>query len=272
MDRENMKIVAKFFALCLMPYALCAGTAQAAACHVPNLIKCLDSACVSGLAGDATVRCALCDSAAVPLNRNPSAQRASATTLETRDAPERGLGRYAWAGTECLQKISGCTSSDIHDNYDKLIEQSCNAAIANMDRAGAPDKSEQNNPDKCQNQLYECMNRRCGAEWGTCAADADFDRNFSACLVGASCASDINTSQIKSDIKTIRDKTRAASEARPEQIAEKHRGNRRARHVTGTLTAEQTEQQCKDGRLKQNCINNVCANFTNKCSDGRNGV
>ena len=258
-----MKITARFFALCIMSFALFTQSADAAACHVPNLIRCIDSACVAGLSGDPTVRCGLCGSSAVTLTRRPSTtQRASATTLEIRNAPTDPAARYAWAATECMRLIAGCTARDVSDNYDRLIEQSCRAANVSMNFAAAAQVAERKNPETCRREITACMTERCGAEWTNCASNADMDRLFANCLISTDCGHDPNTAAIRTGMQSQRDNLDATRISRAEAMAAQRRQERES-------TAQQARNDCRSGRLKQACVTQMCANFANNCENDR---
>lgn len=257
-----MKIAAKFFALSLAVAVLPAMPAHAS-CHVPNLIRCIDSACIAGLAGDPTVRCGLCGSSAVTLTRRPSAnQRASATTLEIRNAPTDPAARYSWAATECLQRIAGCTSDDVTDNYNPLIEQSCRAANVSMSFAAAATAPVRKSSAECRRDMIECMNRRCGAGFANCQQDSDLDRNFSTCLIDTSCGSDPEVSDIRNTIRRSRDDFERNRIAAAESAATQRR---RARESA----AQSAREDCRTGAAKESCVRSMCANFANRCEDNR---
>ena len=60
---------------------------------------------------------------------------------ELKKAPADPAERYAWAAQLCLQKVSGCTTDDVADNYDSLIEQSCKAAGISAQMASLSEKA-----------------------------------------------------------------------------------------------------------------------------------
>ncbi|MCL2757970.1 MAG: hypothetical protein FWE64_01465 [Alphaproteobacteria bacterium] len=222
-----MKKAAKFFALCLATCAMFIGAADAR-CHVPNLVRCLDSACVAGLTGDPTVRCALCGSGQATLRRQPLAQRPSATTLDTRNAPTDPRERYVWAATECMRLIADCTADDVRDNYNTLIMQSCNAALVERTGADASRTAMAQTPgDQCsQADLRRCVTERCGANWAACMVDADLDRHFSACTITTNCGSDQNIANIRTAMRTERDNFETNRTANAETVARRHRADR----------------------------------------------
>lgn len=189
--------------LAFVCYLLTAGGAFAASCRVSDLQACLDSACNESL--EQTSRCYLCGTSMAkkpiadayalgdtPIMQSLAVGLSSKNTLsekELKSAPLDPGKRYQWATKECLVKLKDCSTDDIADNYDKLIEQACKVALGDAEYATAMKKSqEKKTMEQCNAELSLCLlsESKCDGNMLLCETDNDFDRNFSACMVEAS--------------------------------------------------------------------------------------
>lgn len=273
-----MKFTIRIFAMCFALSALGAESALAAACNATSLVRCLDSACVADAVMEPGARCAQCGSASAAdaINKKSTYQfggslkpqapgQNSATTLDLRGAPADPVARYSWAATECLQKVRNCTAEDVAKNYDKLIEQSCRAVLTGNDLTAALAASKQTKSETlCVADIDRCVTAGggCGADWAGCAADADFDRVFSACVISAGCGHLGNIAQVKANAKTPRDNYFSSRDRNIETLAAAYARNRETR-------LSQTRAACADGTAKQACAATACANLPNGCADNR---
>ena len=240
------------------------------ACSTANLTRCLDSVCAINIGANAAARCQYCGSSSAGEPKTAgvmksvtagSAAKYTISDKELKNAPTDPGRRYMWATEQCLKKVKDCTTEDVSDNYDSLIEQSCKAAgiSAGMDNLAKKANQEKKQP-ACESEINACLigEKRCLADYRNCESDADFDKYFSECSVAASgCNSYI--SAIRS--KQISARNTAIKNA---DLALKNTVNAYQNARKQKLSSAQNA--CKDQSAKQNCIQSVCVNnMRNKC-------
>ena len=101
-------------------------------CSTANLTRCLDSVCAINVSSNPAARCQYCgtSNAGTPPKSKMRSVSAGASAKynisekELKKAPEDPGQRYAWATTQCIKKVAGCSADDVSEAYDKLIEQS----------------------------------------------------------------------------------------------------------------------------------------------------
>ncbi|MCL2338860.1 MAG: hypothetical protein FWC51_02805 [Proteobacteria bacterium] len=269
---------------CALGAQLCAPTsARGAACNVPNLVKCLDSACAINADTMIGARCALCgtDLAAGAIKQDstyklgggvPAMQALSLgkttgitfTDAELKKAPAGAGARYAWATGQCIQKIDGCTADDVSANYDKLIQQSCKAVLSDNDYAAAMAPKPAKTQAACQSEMQNYMAdaSRCGLNFTNCPAsgtdDSIFDKFFSSALVETKC--DAFAVALKTQMKSARDSYAKMYEANLQKIVSALRAARTAKLQSVTAS-------CNDGSALRSCVATACGYMPNGCPD-----
>jgi hypothetical protein len=243
------------------------------ACSTANLTRCLDSVCAINIGANPAARCQYCgsESAGTPSTAGVmktvtagSAAKYTISEKELKKAPTDPGQRYIWATEQCLKKLKDCTSEDVSDNYDSLIEQSCKAAGISADMATLAKKvSQEKKQPACSSEISSCLiaDKRCLADYRNCESDADFDKYFSECSIAAT-GCDSYISAIRSTLISARDAAIKNSALALKNIVEAYQTARKQK-LAGT------KQSCKDNSAKQNCIKTVCANnMKHKCDDG----
>ncbi len=257
------------FLLSAFALALFAMPAIGATCSSVNLIKCLDSVCATNSGANPAARCQLCGTASAG---NPvksagglsslSLGYSSKTTIsetEKKDAPSSPGELYVWATEKCIEKNAGCQSADVDKNYDKLIEQSCRAAINSSNFTAANKKSNATKTlEICSSEIYSCINKElyCDADFSRCDNTLDFNNFFNSCqALSPNC--DQYLSQIKSDLQTVRS----------------NRGQYLENIVTAYQDSRTKKQQnailsCQTNKGYNDCITQVCQfSMRNNCLD-----
>ena len=262
--------------LFLIPAILLTSGAHAAAkCSRANLTRCLDSACAINLSTNPAARCQYCgtSSAGEPVKskmRSVSAGASAKYNISEKDlkkAPTDPGKRYAWATEQCIKKIAGCTTDDVSEAYDSLIEQSCTAAGVSSKMTASQEKANKKKTQtSCKTDIRTCMiaQNHCTADFRACEEDADFDKYFSACGVEAS-GCDEYISAIRSELISDRDNAIKNADTILAQIAESYAKARDQKLATA-------KNSCKDNSGRDSCIETVCKNnMPNKCGDGFQG-
>lgn len=264
------------------------------ACSTNNLTRCLDSVCAINIGANAAARCQYCGSATAgeptttnieTINgktvqmKNITAGGTSKYTIsdkELKKAPKDPGKRYVWATEQCLKKVSGCTTEDVSDTYDSLIEQSCEAAGIAADMSNLAKKANKTRTKtECSARINACIidEKRCLADYRNCESDADFDKYFSQCSISfpdpkdekgkydvSGCDSflaDIRSTLISNRNSAIKDAATLL-----QSIVKAYQNTRATKLAT-------TQQSCKDNSAKQNCLVNMCENhMRHKCGDG----
>jgi len=243
------------------------------ACSANNLTRCLDSVCAINIGANAAARCQYCGSASAgePTTAGVmknitagSAAKYSISEKELKKAPKDPGQRYVWATEQCLKKVKDCTTEDVSDTYDSLIEQSCKAAgiaadMANLAKKATKGKSK----TSCSSEISACIidNKRCLADYRNCESDANFDKYFSECTI-ASNGCDSFLADIRSTLISARDSAIKGADALLQSIVKAYQDTRANKLAT-------TQRGCKDNSSKQQCISDVCAtNMRNQCAAG----
>jgi len=186
------------------------------------------------------------------------------STKELKSAPTDPGARYAWATAECLKKVSGCTPDDVTDNYDQLIEQSCKAAgitaqMATLRESYAKKKTN----SSCKTDISSCLinEKRCNADYSTCADNADFDKFFAECSVAAT-GCDEYISDIRTGLIAARDTAIKNADKIIETIVASYQSQRERQLNT-------TRANCTDNAGREACITAVCErSMAYKCGAG----
>ena len=262
----------KYTKLFLMVGLLCAPAVAFGACSVNNLTRCLDSVCAINIGANAAARCQYCGSASAGepttagVMKNVtagSAAKYSISEKELKKAPKDPGQRYVWATEQCLKKVKECTSEDVSDNYDSLIEQSCKAAGIAADMASLAKKATKGKTKSaCSNEISACIinDKRCLGDYRNCESDSDFDKYFSECTVAAG-GCDEYLADIRSTLTTERDNAIKAADTMLQSIVKAYQDAR-------TAKLAKANGGCKDGSAKRECVEDVCAtNMRNHCDD-----
>lgn len=258
----------------IMGFALLSGGAHAATkCSIANLTRCLDSVCAINMSSNPAARCQYCGTSGAGVAQAVSEMRgvsvgASAkytlTAKELKKAPTDPGARYVWATAECMKRVDGCTTDDVTDNYDKLIEQSCRAAgitaeMASLRTAATKPASK----SSCQTNITSCIvaATKCNADWRACSDDAEFNKFFAACSVDAT-GCDEYTSDIRTTLIASRDNAIKNADNALAGIVAAYQSARESK-----LNAAQAS--CRDNAGRTACMNIVCErSMPNKCAAG----
>lgn len=243
------------------------------ACSVANLTRCLDSACAINIGANPAARCQYCGSAAAGKPSKSTAMKSitagssaryNISDKELKNAPSEPGERYVWATRICLGKVTGCTTDDVSENYDSLIEQSCTAAGISAQMSNLTQKSrKQKTQNECSNDIGACItnDKHCSGDYKNCESDADFDRNFSDCVIAAN-GCDSFSGAIRSTLISTRDKIFANADAILANIVAAYQKTRENK-------LKNTETACRDSSGKNKCIATVCNNnMPHKCDVG----
>ena len=243
-----------------------------AACSVANLTRCLDSVCAINIGANPAARCQYCgtSSAGEPVKSNSmktvSAGTSSKYTIsdkELKKAPTDAGERYVWGTKLCLEKLPECSTEDVSENYDSLIEQSCTAAGISAEMANLTSKSNKTkNQNTCNQEMEVCIvdSARCTADYRNCKSESDFDKYFSECSI-ASQGCDSFLSDIRNNLISAREKAIANADKILKNIVTYYQ-NAREQRLKSTQTA------CKNNQAKQDCVQRVCKNnMRNKCQE-----
>jgi hypothetical protein len=240
------------------------------ACSVANLTRCLDSVCAINIGANPAARCQYCGSsnAGEPTKstgmKTISAGSSAKYTIsdkELKDAPSDPGQRYIWGTKLCLEKVAGCTTDDVSDNYDSLIEQSCKAAGISAEMASLSKKTNKAKTQKvCTDEINACVIdiKRCTANYKNCESDESFDKYFSECsILSNGCESFL--SEIRSSLTSERNTTIANAGKILQNIITAYQEARENR-------LKSAQSSCKGDVAKAACIARVCNNnMRNKC-------
>lgn len=244
-------------------------------CSQANLTRCLDSVCAIGVSSNPAARCQYCgtSNAGTPpktVMRGVSVGTSAKYNISDKDlkkAPTDPGKRYAWATTECIKKVSGCTPDDVSEFYDSLIQQSCKAAgVSAQMQKTLTTTGKQKSQSMCKSTIQSCIisDTHCMADYRNCKSDSDFDKFFATCSI-ESAGCDNYLSSIRSDIINQRDSAIKNTALALTQLVASYQDARDKKITT-------TKSDCISNTAKQNCINTVCArNMPNKC-DGEFGA
>jgi hypothetical protein len=244
-----------------------------AACSRANLTRCLDSACAINVSSNPAARCQYCGtaSAGVPPTNNGmksvsvgTSARYNITDKELKSAPTDPGQRYVWATNKCIERVAGCTTDDVADVYDTLIEQSCTAAGISAQMAVLQTQMNQTKTKTaCSGEISQCMisQTKCTADFGACADDADFDKFFAECSV-QSTGCDEFISTIRGELIASRDSAIKNADAILESIVASYADARAKRENAARAT-------CTNNSGRDACITTICnERMPNKCAAG----
>ncbi len=262
----------KYRLLFLSVNLLFAPTVVFGACSVANLTRCLDSVCAINIGANPAARCQYCgtDSVGEPsksgIMKSISAGTSSkyiVSDKELKSAPTSAGERYAWGTRLCLEKIPDCTTDDVDNNYDKLIEQSCRAVGISAEMTNLTKKIKTvKNQTACASEIESCMvdEKHCSANYKNCKSDSDFNNYFSQCSV-ASNGCESYLSNIKNTLATFRANSFANADKLLKNIVSAYQSNRNQRLTTA-------QSGCKNNKATNDCITRVCQNnMRNKCAN-----
>lgn len=260
--------------LFLLPALVWSFNAGAATtCSKANLTRCLDSVCAINMSSNRAARCQYCGTSdagippATKTMRSVSVGASAKYNISDKDlkkAPTDPGERYAWATTQCIAKVAGCTADDVTDTYDTLIEQSCKAAgiSAKMTKT-INDSSKTKSKSVCDGEIRNCLksDKNCTSDYRKCESDADFNKYFAACAVDASGCDDY-TSEIRASLLSDRDNAIKNADTILAQIVATYK-NARDKKLSNIKAG------CTDNTARDECVETVCANnMPNKCGDG----
>ena len=256
----------------MLSFALVPGFGYAA-CSRANLTRCLDSACAINISSNPAARCQYCGTADAG-EPNDAGMRAvsvgtsSKNTISVKDlksAPADPGERYVWASKKCIAMVNGCTTDDVSDVYDSLIEQSCTAAGINAQMAVLFEKARQKKTAAtCKSEITACMvgDAKCSSKYTGCDEDADFNKFFSECSVAAT-GCDEHLSDIRSTLMASRDKAIKNAETMLMSIVQSYRDARASR-----LAA--IRKSCENQSALNACISSMCnRSMPNQCDATR---
>lgn len=235
------------------PFVASAATPK---CSQTNMTRCLDSVCAINIGMNPAARCQYCgtSSAGTPPAQKGlktiTAGQSSKYALSAKElavAPSDPGKRYIWATTECIKKVGNCTTDDVSNIYDKLIEQSCKAAGVSMQTARAIANNNQK-PTKsaCETRINICATGKCGTNFENCADSADMDRVVAECAADAT-GCDEYIASIKTEFIAMRDKALDTRETAVQSLAQSYQKNRENKLASITTG-------CKDGTQKRQCV------------------
>ena len=257
------------FISCLIALPEIAG---AATCSRINLTRCLDSACAINTCANPAARCQYCgtaDAGLPPTNLRTVSTAVSKNTISARDlksAPSDPGERYMWATEKCLSIVANCTTDDVDEAYDELIEKSCTAAGLALDTAKLQKQSATNNKTQsiCTNEITVCItaDNKCGADYSKCADDSAFDGFFSTCAINATGCTNF-THDAFDTIDTTRKNTLSGTSANIDAIVNAHKNTREKKLLS-------INSGCKNDSDFNKCINTVCQkNTTDNCANDK---
>ena len=257
-------------ALFAIGLAMLPGVVWAAPCSRINLTKCLDSACAINLSANPAARCQYCGTAdagapaasAMKSVTAGTASKNSVSAKELKNAPTDPGERYMWATKLCLTKIQNCTTEDVEEAYDPLIEKSCTAAGVSKTMAGLQNKNANNKKTEssCTNDIQLCItaDTKCGGDFSNCKQDEDFDKFFATCSAQITGCSNF-TAKARSTITSTRTAMLNTSKSNFNSVV--------ASHIKARINAiVSVNQGCKNNEMYQRCIETVCKeNTANNC-------
>lgn len=263
---------------CIFSLILFSVSANAATtCSRANLTRCLDSVCAINMSTNPSARCQYCGTSnagtppVIKGLRNVSVGSSAKYNIsdkELKKAPSDPAQRYIWATKQCIAKVSGCTTDDVSETYDKLIEQSCTAAgiSSKMSELQSELKKEKTS-DQCETAITSCIitDQRCTSDWRACESDSDFDKYFAECSIiddASDCGNHI--SDIKNTLTAARDNAIKNADKLLAQIVSGYQNAR-------TKKLSDIENGCKNDKIFEQCVNTICQNnMPYKCGTASN--
>jgi len=259
----------KKFAFFIMGLMVLPTVAVAAPCSRINLTKCLDSACAINLSSNPGARCQYCGTAdagtpAAGL-KSISAGASSKNTIsakELKTAPTDPGERYVWATKKCLDIVQNCTTDDVEEAYDPLIEKSCTAAGISSDMARLSKKATTNKKTKtsCSDEISVCLTAadKCDTNYSKCADESAFNNFFASCSAKATgCTSFV--ANIRTELDTARKSSVSGASKNIDNIVAAHKAERENKVAS-------IKNNCKSNANFNTCVKTVCKNNTaNNC-------
>jgi len=243
-----------------------------AACSRANLLRCLDSVCAINLSTNPAARCQYCGTAAAgePATggmRNVSvggSTRYNITERELRKAPTDPGERYAWATTQCISRVTGCTPDDVSETYDSLIEQSCTAAGISATFATLSENlGRTKTKSVCNSEITKCIqsDTKCHTDFSGCKSDSEFAKFFSECVATIT-GCDEHTTNMRSELLSMRTTAENNASMVLTSIVETYQSDRVRR-------LNRAKSICENDSGRESCIDLVCSQrMPNKCADG----
>lgn len=240
-----------------------------AACSRANLTRCLDSACALNLSSNPSARCQYCGTsdAGAPNDkgmRTVSVGASSKYNISANDlksAPSDPGARYVWATQKCIDLVNGCTTDDVSNIYDPLIEQSCKAAGISAQMSALIAKSRRGKTSSaCESEITACIvgNTKCAPGYINCGSDSDFDKYFSECTIATQGCEDY-LADIRTGLTTSRDNAIKNVESQIQSIVQSYRDAREKRLAS-------IIKSCKENTARDSCISSICnRSMPNKC-------
>ena len=258
---------------CIFSLILFSVSANAATtCSRANLTRCLDSVCAINMSTNPSARCQYCGTSnagtppVIKGLRNVSVGSSAKYNIsdkELKKAPSDPAQRYIWATKQCIAKVSGCTTDDVSETYDKLIEQSCTAAgISSKMSELQSELNKEKTSDQCETAITSCIitDQRCTSDWRACESDSDFDKYFAECsIIDDASGCDNHISDIKNTLTAARDNAIKNADKLLAQIVSGYQNAR-------TKKLSDIENGCKNDKIFEQCVNTICQNnMQNKC-------
>ena len=183
---------------------------------------------------------------------------------QLKKAPSDPGERYVWGTKLCLEKVAGCTSDDVEEIYDPLIEQSCKAAgISSEMQNLAKEINEEKTEGSCSTEIRSCVvdTKRCRADYRSCESDEVFDKHFSECgVLSTGCESFL--AGIKNKLNSARLSAFENADQLLKTIVESYQKLREQKLASA-------QNSCKNNSAKDACMERVCkSNMRNKCAVG----
>lgn len=241
-------------------------------CSKTNLQRCLDSACAINVGMNPAARCQYCGTSSagdMPSQKGISSvtvgqsTKYTLTAKELRVAPSEPGKRYIWATTECIKKLPDCTTDDVSNLYDKLIEQSCKAAGITMQITTTMQNiNKKPTKSSCNTKMTTCMNKKCGTVFENCEDDAIFTRSIAECATDSTGCDDY-IAEFRKQLTDERKSTYAKREAVAEALVKSYQSTRESK-LSGT------EKNCQSNKTFDACVSMVCNNnMPNKCDENK---
>ena len=268
MKRHNVFFIA---IICAIAPVFCA-PAAVSKCQKTGLQRCLDSACAINIGMNPSARCQYCGTSSAG---NPPSQKGLSnitagqstkyvlTDQELRVAPSDPGRRYIWATTECIKKLPDCTTDDVSDLYDKLIEQSCKAAGVSMQVTSAMEAiNKKPTKSSCNDTFTTCMNKKCGTAYENCEDGTTFTKTIAECATEASGCDDYIT-EFRNAITNDRKSMYTLRESVLQTLVKNYQSTRESK-LAGA------KSNCKSGETFNSCVAAACSNnMPNKCENNK---
>lgn len=262
----------KFIKLFIVPVLIVPfGMVKAASnCSKLSLIQCLDSACAYNININPGVRCQMCGSArAGAIKIDSEIQQLSIgkseknilSSEQLKSAPTDPGKRYIWATDQCIKKLPDCTTSDVNETYDKLIEQSCRAAGTDIEMTQVlKDALRTKSLDTCKSEMQLCItaDSKCNSDYSNCLSDDNFYNFFSVCS-GNLIRCDEFANKLYDDFTDARNTSLNYTANLIQNIANDYKTSRENK-------INSVKSGCENNNAFNSCVKTVCeTNMKNKC-------